>query len=178
MNFLDIIIAIVLIIFALNGLKNGLIREAFAFVAFFVGIFGAIKLTDYVGNMISEVIDVDPEWSSVISFIIVFVGLALFINWLGEMMADLIEKLYLGIFDKIGGVVFGAAKGFLLVGVSILLLDFFGVKDVLKKEACEKSKLYTSSKEFATWIYENKDGWIEKLNQEYDIVEQTIEEKR
>lgn len=171
MNYLDIIIAIILILFAIGGLRNGIIREAFSLVAFLGGIYGAFKLSDYVGKWLGEIIDVSPEWMSVISFIIVFIALALLINWLGNMLAKLIESLNLGFIDKIGGLVFGVAKGFLLIGVLILILDFFGIKDVLKQETREGSKLYKSSEEVASWIYNNKDGWLDRIDKEYEKVE-------
>ena len=171
MNYLDIIIGIILILFAIGGLRNGIIREAFSLLAFVLGIYGAMKLSDYVGKWLGEIINVSPDWMSVISFIIVFIALALLINWLGNMLASFIESLNLGFIDKLGGAVFGVAKGFLLVGVAILLLDFFGIKDVLNEETCEKSKFYKNSEKVATWIYENKDGWIEKLDKEYKNVE-------
>lgn len=176
MNYLDIIIGIILILFAIGGLKNGIIREAFSLVAFVGGIYGAIKLSNYVGNWLSELINVSQEWMSVISFIIVFIALALLINWLGGLLSDLIASLSLGFVDKIGGFVFGVAKGFLLVGVLILLLDFFGIKDVLNEKTRENSKLYKSSEKVATWIYENKDGWLKKLDVEYDKVEKKVED--
>ena len=174
MNYLDIIIAIVLIIFAINGHKNGLIREVFALIAFVGGIYGAILFSDVVGNWFSKIIDVSPDWRDwmpVISFILVFIGLAFLINFLGSKVKDLFEALNLGFVDRIGGIVFGTAKGFLLVGVIILLLNFFGIKEALKPETCEESKLYKSSEKFATWIYKNKDGWIERLDEDYKISE-------
>ena len=82
MNYLDIIIAIVLIIFAINGHKNGLIREVFALIAFVGGIYGAILFSDVVGNWLSKIIDVSPDWRDwmpVISFILVFIGLVFLI---------------------------------------------------------------------------------------------------
>lgn len=178
MNYLDIIIGIILIIFALGGLKNGIIREAFSLLAFIAGIYGAMKLSDYVGKWLGEIINVDPEWMSVISFIIVFIALALLINWLGGLLSDFVASLSLGFFDKLGGFVFGIAKGFLLVGVLILLLDFFGIKDVLKEETCENSKLYKSSEKVATWIYENKDNWIEKIDEKFDKVEKNLKHEK
>ena len=176
MNYLDIIIGIILIIFALGGLKNGIIREAFSLAAFIGGIYGAIKLCDMVGQWLGKLINVNDDLMSVISFIVVFIALALIINWLGNVIAGIIESVSLGFIDKLGGAVFGIAKGFLLVGIIILLLDFFGIKDTLNKETCESSKLYKSSEKVATWIYENKDGWIEKINEQYKKVEEKVEE--
>lgn len=178
MNYLDIIIGIILILFALGGLKNGIIREAFSLVAFVAGIYGAMKFSDMVGKWLGNIIEVSAEWMSVISFIIVFVALAFIINWLGGLLAKFIQSLNLGFVDKIGGIVFGIAKGFLLVGVLILLLDFFGIKDVVKKETCEGSKLYKNSEKVAAWIYENKDGWIKTIDDEYEKIEKKFKKNK
>ena len=178
MNYLDIIIGIIWIIFALGGLRNGIIREAFSLAAFLGGIYGAIRLSDMVGKWLSNIINVNEEWMAVISFIIVFIVLALLINWLGNLLANLIESVSLGFIDKIGGIVFGVAKGFLLVGVLILLLDFFGIKDVLNEETREGSKLYKNSEKVAAWIYENKDGWIKTIDEEYDKIEKKFKKNK
>jgi membrane protein required for colicin V production len=173
MNYLDIIIAIILILFAIGGLRNGIIKEAFSLVAFIGGIYGAFKLSTYVGELLAKLINVSPEWMVVISFIVVFIALALLISWLGNLLSDLFASLSLGFVDKLGGLVFGIAKGFLLIGVLILILDFFGIKDVLKEETREGSKLYKTSEQVATWIYDNKDGWLKKLNKEFDEIDKT-----
>lgn len=178
MNYLDIIIGIILILFAIVGLRNGIIREAFSLAAFIGGIYGAIKLSNVVGHWLGKIINVSPEWMSVISFIIVFVALALLINWLGNWLAQVVESINLGFIDKIGGIVFGIAKGFLLVGVLILLLDFFGIKDVLNEETRKGSKLYKYSEDVATWIYDNKDGWIKKIDEEYEKVEKKFKKEK
>lgn len=176
MNYLDIIIAIILILFAIGGWRNGIIKEAFSLVAFILGIYGALKLSDWVGGLLGKLINVSPEWMSVISFIVVFIALALLISWLGNLISDMFASMNLGLVDKLGGLLFGIAQGFLLVGVLILLLDFFGIKDVLNKETREGSKLYKTSEQVATWIYDNKDGWMEKIHEKYDKAEEAVEE--
>ncbi len=171
MNYLDIVIGIILIIFAIGGMRSGIVREAFSLAAFIGGIYGAIKLADMVGKWLSNLINVGQEWLSVISFIVVFIALALLINWLGNILANFIESVNLGFIDKIGGVVFGIAKGFLLVGVLILLLDFFGIKNVLDKETRDGSTLYKNSEKVAEWIFDNKDNWINIIDEEYEKIE-------
>ena len=177
MNYLDIIIGIILLLFALAGLKNGIIREAFALVAFIGGVYGAVKLSDYVGGKLSTLINVSQEWMSVISFIIVFILLALAINLIGKGVSKLAESLCLGFFDKIGGFVFGVAKGLFIVGVVIIVLDFFGIKDVINKETREKSVLYTTSEKVAEWITDNKDTFIKKIEDKVDDAEEEIKNK-
>lgn len=177
MNYLDIIIGIILLLFALAGLKNGIIREAFALVAFIGGVYGAVKLSDYIGGKLSTLINVSQEWMSVISFIIVFILLALTINLIGKGVSKLAESLSLGFFDKIGGFMFGVAKGLLIVGVVIIVLDFFGIKDVINKETREKSVLYTTSEKVADWITDNKDTFIKKIEDKVDDAEEEVKNK-
>lgn len=124
-----------------------------------------------VGKWLSNLINVSHEWMALISFVVVFVALVWLINWLGNILADLVESVSLGFIDKIGGIVFGIAKGFLLVGVFILILDFCGIKDVVDVKTREGSKLYKNSESVAEWIYDNKDGWINKIDEEYDKIE-------
>ena len=176
MKYLDIIITIVLIVFAIGGFRNGIIKEAFSLVAFVGGIYGAMHFSEMAGQWLSKIIDVPQQWMEVISFVVVFVGLAFLINWLGNLISRLIKTLNLGFVDKIGGIVFGVAKGFLLVGVLILLLDLLGIKDVLKEEERNNSVLYSTSEKVATWLYENKDGVIEKLEEGYEKVEKKVDE--
>lgn len=175
MNYLDIIIGIILLLFALAGLKNGIIREAFALVAFIGGVYGAARLSDYAGEKLSTIINVSHEWMSIISFIIVFIILALAINLIGKGVSKLVESLHLGFFDKIGGFVFGVAKGLLIVSV-IIILDFFGIKDVLNKETREKSVLYTTSENIAEWITDNKDSFIKEFDNKVDDAEDEIKD--
>ncbi|MCQ2323161.1 MAG: CvpA family protein [Bacteroidales bacterium] len=176
MNYLDIIIGIILLLFALAGLKNGIIREAFALVAFIGGVYGAARLSDYAGEKLSTIINVSHEWMSIISFIIVFIILALAINLIGKGVSKLVESLHLGFFDKIGGFVFGVAKGLLIVSVIIIILDFFGIKDVLNKETREKSVLYTTSENIAEWITDNKDSFIKEFDNKVDDAEDEIKD--
>lgn len=176
MNYLDIIIGIILLLFALAGLKNGIIREAFALVAFIGGVYGAVELADVVGEKLSVLINVSQEWMSVISFIIVFILLALAINLIGKGVSKLVESLHLGFFDKIGGFVFGVAKGLLIVGVVIIILDFFGIKDAINKETREKSVLYTTSENIAEWITDNKDSFIKEFDDKVDDAEDEIKD--
>ena len=120
MNYLDIIIGIILILFALGGLKNGIIREAFSLAAFVGGIYGAVKLSDLVGKWLAQLINVNQEIMSVISFIIVFVALALLINWLGGKLADLISSIAVNIFFAVMHLSLSAASIFMIVNKRLL----------------------------------------------------------
>ena len=53
MNVLDLIIGIILILFAIAGLRKGLIIEAFYLASFIVGIYCAMYFSDIVDELMS-----------------------------------------------------------------------------------------------------------------------------
>ena len=57
MNVLDIIIGIILLIFALAGLRKGIIVEAFYLASFVVGIYGAMFFSDAMSDWLSDLIN-------------------------------------------------------------------------------------------------------------------------
>ena len=132
MNFLDIIIAIILFFFAYAGLRNGFIKEAFALAAFFVGIYGAMYFSDFTAETLSKFINISTNTLGIIAFIITFIVLAIIIYLIGRLISSLVEALQLGFFDKLGGFVFGVAKGALLLSILILVLKFFCFNDIIK----------------------------------------------
>ncbi|MGN0033776.1 MAG: CvpA family protein [Candidatus Limimorpha sp.] len=175
MNYLDIIISVLLLLFAIKGYRNGIIRETFSLAAFIIGIFGAIKLSNVVGEKLSTMIELSPEVLSIISFILVFIILTIIIDLIGKIISNLVKALSLGFIDKIGGFLLGVAKGFLIIGILINTLGFFGLKDSIAKETREKSALYKTAEDVADWLYENKGIWMEKLEEGYEQTEEYLE---
>lgn len=175
MNYLDIIIAVLLLLFAIKGFRNGIIRETFSLAGFVIGIFGAIKLSNTVGEKLANTIELSPELLSIISFILVFVILTIVIELIGKLISNLVQALSLGFIDKLGGILLGIAKGLLIIGILINTLSFFGLKDDIDKETREKSVLYKSAEDVADWLYENKGIWMEKLEKGYEQTEEYLD---
>lgn len=157
MNILDIIIAIVIAVFAVAGLRRGLILEAFALAAFIIGIYGAMYFCDFVSATLTKTFDISDEYVSIVAFILTFILLMLLVRWLGKLVYNLVNALYLGFLDKIGGLIFGAAKGAFIVSILILILNSFGANGIIKKEARDKSVLYVKTEAIATFLYQNHD---------------------
>ena len=61
MNILDIIIGIILILFAFSGFRKGLILEAFYLASYIIGVYGALYFSDMMTSWLSELIKVQPE---------------------------------------------------------------------------------------------------------------------
>ena len=59
LNYLDIIIAIVLFLFGYKGFRKGLIIEVVTLLAFAVGIYGAMRFSDFTAEHLQEFVEVD-----------------------------------------------------------------------------------------------------------------------
>ncbi len=157
MNYLDIIIAIILIVFGIRGLRKGLIREVVALLAFGVGIFGAMHFSDFTADHLKDFMNIKPEYLNVVAFVLTFVILVVLVNLLGRLISKLAESLELGFFDKLGGFLFGVLKGVLLCSVFVLLLNNLQWTGIIKEEVRQGSFLYTYVEKTVPFIYRGFD---------------------
>lgn len=180
MNYLDIIIAIILFLFGFKGLRKGLIIEVVTLLAFGIGIYGAMHFSDFTAERLVEYIEVKPEYLNTIAFILTFILLVIAVNLIGRLVSKLVKTMNLGFFDRLGGFVFGVAKGVLLCSLFVVVLNNLQVLGVVKEEAKQKSKLYPYVEQTVPYLYKGfdlvKDFVKDKLPEE-TTPEQTAPEE-
>ena len=132
MNYLDIIIAIILLVFAIHGLRKGLIIEVVSLLAFGVGIYGAMHFSDFTADRLKDVMEINPKYLNTIAFVLTFIILVVVVNLIGLLVCKLIKSLNLSFFDRLGGFLFGAVKGVLLCSTMVLVLNNLEWTDIIK----------------------------------------------
>ena len=157
MNYLDIIIAIVLFIFGFKGFRKGLVIEVVTLLAFGVGIYGAMHFSDFTAVHLQEVMEINPKYLNTIAFVLTFILLVIVVNMIGRAVTGLIKAMNLSFFNKLGGFVFGMAKGVLLCSILLLVLNNFQLIGVLKPEVRAQSKLYPYIEETVPYVYRGFD---------------------
>ena len=157
MNYLDIIIAIILFLFGFKGLRKGLIIEVVTLLAFGVGIYGAMHFSDFTAAHLQEVMNVNPQHLNTVAFVLTFILLVVVVNLIGHLVRNMVKALNLGFFDRLGGFVFGVAKGVLLCSILLLVLNNFQLIGVLKPEVREQSRLYPYIEETVPYVYRGFD---------------------
>lgn len=167
MNVLDIIIGIVLIVFAIKGLVKGVINEVVSLIAIVAGLYGAFYCSDITANYLKGIIDIKPEYLSTIALLITFALLVVIIVLIGKLLAKILESLSLGWIDKLGGFLFGILKGSLIVSLLILLLNVLNISSFIPQDKRESSMLYGPVEKVAPYIYQN-----------YDIVREAIDNSK
>ena len=134
MNYLDIIIAIILLLFGVKGFRKGLIIEVVTLLAFAVGIYGAMHFSDFTAEHLKEFMEINPKYLNTTAFVLTFILLVILVNIIGRMVTKLIQAMNLGFFNKLGGAVFGMAKGVLLCSIMVMVLNNFQLLGVVKPE--------------------------------------------
>lgn len=168
MNYLDIIIAIILILFGIKGLRKGLIIEVVTLLGFGVGIYGAMHCSDFTAARLQEVMEINPKYLNTIAFVLTFIVLVVLVNLIGQLVRKLIKDLNLGFFDKLGGFLFGVIKGVLLCSTFVLILNNLDWSGFVKKEVKENSFLYPYIEQTVPYLYQGFDlvkGAIQDLNE-------------
>ncbi len=124
-NYLDIALAILIILLGIKGIINGLVKEFFGIVGIVGGVWAASLWGEKVGQWISSNI-YDLANSSLI-FIVGFV-VVLALVWIAALvLSDVVSRLVgasaLGSINRFLGVLFAMAKVFLILSIIIYALS-------------------------------------------------------
>ncbi|MEO1923560.1 MAG: CvpA family protein [Nautiliaceae bacterium] len=124
MNIFDAVIIGITLILGIKGFFNGIIKEISGLIGIIGGLIAASKYHHQAGNYINSYIFKIPNPSAIdlVGFIAVFVGVWLFIVFIGFLFSKILKISALGGIDKILGFLFGSLKFFLLISVIIVLL--------------------------------------------------------
>jgi len=156
MNFLDVILAIPIVLLALSGYKKGLIKEVASLVALILGIYFAIYFSDIVASYLLEYFDISHRYVFIVAFILTFIGVVLVVSLLGRMLDKIASLAALGFINKFFGLIFGFLKGVVIMSVLIMLFNMIDSNDsILKKDTRENSLLYTPISQVAPLILMN-----------------------
>lgn len=114
----DMVILGITLVLGLKGLFKGLIKEVFGIVGIIGAIFVASRVSGDIGNLIAPLLALENKTTiGLIGFIIALIGFWLVVYLLGIIVSKIFSASGLGLFDRIFGFVFGAAKVFLIFSV-------------------------------------------------------------
>ena len=120
MNWLDIIIIVLLIIFTLSGLASGFIRSAFATAGVIVG----VVLASHFDNWTKFISNVDT--AHIVAFIIVLLVVIIIATIVGAILSKIISMMLLGWLNHLLGAVFGLLFGGFIIGGLLAIWAKYG----------------------------------------------------
>lgn len=156
MNTFDIVLTALLIFGFAKGLFKGLFVEVASLVALIAGIYGAIHFSNFTANLLSNYVDLDEKYLTLVSFAITFAVIVIAISLIGKIFTKIANFAQLGLLNKLLGGVFGALKIGLIL--SVVLIIFSKLNDsipLVSKNQQEQSVLYQPIKKLAPTIFPN-----------------------
>ena len=120
MNWLDIILAIVLVVFTFIGLKNGLIRAILSLLGLILGIFLAGRLYTAFAGILTFL----PEAAAkVLAYILILLIVLVIMSIVARILDKILHAMMLGWINHISGAVVGLFFGGIFLGAEELTLS-------------------------------------------------------
>ena len=138
--FLDIIVLALLVLALIKGLKQGLVVAALSFLAVFVGLAAALKLSIWVAGWLGNTVNIGATWLPFLAFLVIMIAVFIGVRILAAIVEQVLALSMLGWANKLGGFVLYAL---LYITVFSVLLFYTEKMDLLRPETIASSKTYT-----------------------------------
>ncbi|CCZ07718.1 MULTISPECIES: CvpA family protein [Culturomica] len=154
MNYLDILLLLPLLYGAYKGFSRGFVIEVATLLGLILGVYVAIKFSDYTENILRDFLDISSKYLSYIALSVTFLLVVVAIYLLGKMLTKLVDIVSLGLVNKLLGTVLGIAKSFVILCIILLIADALDDKfQFMNKEVKENSLFYNPFLNFAQQMY-------------------------
>lgn len=154
MAFLDILLLILLFIGTFKGLKNGLFVELASLVGIFLGLWVALKFSNATRDYFGEDLGSNPKTAYIFAFIITFLIVVIGISIMAKVMTKVADFSGIGIFNSIGGALFGFIRTALILSVLLHIFDKANIINTFASEqTLENSRIYGPLKASAEIVY-------------------------
>ena len=153
MNYLDIIIAIPLLLGAYKGFRRGLIFEVAMIIGLIFGIYLAFKFSNMFESVVSKYFN-NSTLLPYFSFFLIFSLVILAMVLLAKLFEGILKITNLNMFNKVAGALFGLLKFGLII--SVLLAVFRPIDEnmgYIKPEIKNKSVLYAPVLKISQYIF-------------------------
>jgi|TARA_B110001469_G_scaffold126439_1_gene144087 membrane protein required for colicin V production len=179
MSQIDIILIIPLLWGAVMGFKKGLILELASLVGLILGIYGAIKFSDYTAEKLVQYAEITQEWLGLISFLVTFIAIVFGVFLLAKILNKALKLVALGTVNRILGLLFGTLKFALIVSIGLYFFENMNRKfEVVEKDFAKESMLYEPIK-LATAPFKElmEDFEISKVKEKANDFKNSVEKK-
>jgi len=154
MNYIDLVLGIILIIAAIQGFRKGFIIEAASLAALILGIWGAIKFSDWTAGYISKTFNYHSSSLSTVAFLVTFIGIVILIHILGKILDSTIKAVALGFLNRLAGIIFGVLKTAVILSILLLLFDSVDENvHILPSKQKAESKIYSPMKQLVPTLF-------------------------
>ena len=143
LNFLDIAIIVVWIIFLIRGIWRGLLREICSLAGLILGAVLAHNFSASLGKILMETFGVPQVVSSISAFLAIFLVTVMLFGLLGSLLSKFVKMMFLGEVNRLAGGLFGIGEGVVLVAIALFVTTSVISTPRFLQPLLEKSELAT-----------------------------------
>ena len=136
---IDIITIVLLLLAIFKGLRKGLVVAVFSFVAYFIGLAAALKLSTVMAAYIGSNVEVSQRWLPFLAFFIIFVLVILLVRLGAKAIEAALRMMLLGWLNRLGGVLVYAL---LYLFIFSILLFYATQMQLIKQQTINASVSY------------------------------------
>lgn len=149
MNWIDLTLLVVFLLFGLRGYFRGLFREIFSLAGLAAGFLGAARYAEAVAALAPTNWDVAPIILKGGSFVLCFFVIYVSFNLAGWLLHRSAKILFLQTVNRFGGVVFGVGKGAALTALLVFALTSTTLMPPTAREKLDDAYLVSPLARFA-----------------------------
>jgi len=137
---IDIIFAVLVVLAIIQGFRRGFIIAIFSFIAIFIGLAAAIKLSAVVAEHLGNSTKISGKWLPILSFAIVFIVVILLVRLGAKLLQKTAEAITLGWLNRLGGIIFYIA---IYITIYSILLFYATEMKIIQPKTIEASVTYS-----------------------------------
>jgi membrane protein required for colicin V production len=155
MNLVNILIWVVLILFAVKGFLKGLMKEVCSLLGLLVGGWAAFKYDHTLAEAIRPLINLPHGIAVFLSFTLIFLLLGILFYLFGYLLTVVFKIMLLGWLNRLGGVFFGLMAGALL----LCIILYFGTSRPVPEKVKNWIQGASAARPFITAGRDIVSGW-------------------
>jgi membrane protein required for colicin V production len=132
LNWVDLIIAVMLVSFAIRGFMRGFFRELLSLVGLFLGLWLALLKFVPLGEWLQHRFPLTEPLPFHVAFLVIFLSVSSVAGLVGYILHRAAKGLLIGWLDAIVGLGFGAIKGVMILTVLLFLVAHLPLAASLK----------------------------------------------
>lgn len=127
MDYFSAGLVVFVAVFALVGMRSGLVHGSVTLLGLVVGLVVAGRLCERLGRELLPFLHT-RGMSNLAAFLLILLAVWAMTILVGAFMREVLQGLRLGWLDNLGGMIFGAAKGVFLAEIIVLVLMVLPIK--------------------------------------------------
>lgn len=153
MNYFDITILTIILIFIIVGLRKGLLAEVVGLVGVAAALVLAVRFGPEFGRLFAKRFHLPELLALFAGFAVVFGGVWMFFHFLKGTLEKVLSPVAIKWLDKIGGLLLGAVEGVIVASILIFLFSLTPLAPAVEQDI-ERSQLYHPTERMAPALFD------------------------